>query len=140
MAAAAARITVATSVTAAATVTSPVPPRVRATVKPWTAATRLGRAFLTPSAPGLISRHTCEREDLSCFFRPLGPAACEPAPPWLPQMRLNLPQQHRESLAAASSLPATYRALGPFWWTAQLLGRLMEPNAAFDGEVSERER
>ncbi|KAL3918546.1 MAG: hypothetical protein SGPRY_005975 [Prymnesium sp.] len=95
-------------------------------LKPWTAAIRLGRSFLTPSAHGLISRRLCTARDLSCFFKPLGPDRCQPAPLWV---RYNLPQQTRESLTSGMMLPRAYRHLGLFWWAAQLYARLMQPNA-----------
>jgi len=104
-------------------------------VKPWTAALRIHRALMTPSAPGLISPSLCKHEDLSCFFRPLGPRRCDPAPTWLPQVRLNLPQLHRESLTSGLMLPEKYRSFGLFWWAAQLYGRLMEPNADFKAQL-----
>ena len=56
-------------------------------IKPWTAAMRLGLSFLTPSAPGLVDRSLCRQEDLSCFFKPLGPQSCQPASHSLPQVR-----------------------------------------------------
>ena len=61
------------------------PPQIGSLIKPWTAALRLGRAFLTPSVPGLVDRRVCRSEDLACFFQPLSPPRCQPAPHQLPQ-------------------------------------------------------
>lgn len=75
-------------------------------LKPWTAAIRLGRSFLTPSAHGLISRRLCTARDLSCFFKPLGPDRCQPAPLWVPQAHalIDPPDPPIERLTCYSSV------------------------------------
>ena len=102
-------------------------------LKPWTAALRMGRAFLTPTAPGLFDPRRCPRSGLgglvewSCHFERLGPRACEPATVRHPRVLFNLPEQHREALSDTHSLPAAFRHLGSFWWVSQLTRRLLRP-------------
>ena len=102
------------------------------TYKPWTAALRVGRAFLTPTAPGLVHPPSCAgagaaQADLACWFEPLGPP-CERRG-GAPQLRFNLMQLQRESLHlhGGAAIPEPFRPLGAFWWASQLLARLLTP-------------
>ena len=96
-------------------------------IKPWTAAIRLGRALLTPSAPGLLDPNQCASVDLGCFFERIGPEKCEPARPNLAQFRFSLSELQREALSDAQSIPNSFRHFGSFWWVSQLTYRLLRP-------------
>ena len=110
-------------------------------LKPWTASLRMGRAFLTPTAPGLFSTErgmewaggSCPRSgaggsvEWACHFERIGPLKCEPASSAPARILFNLPEQHREGLSDAHSLPTPFRHLGSFWWVSQLTHRLMRP-------------
>ena len=106
-------------------------------LKAWTAALRTRRAFLTPKARGLIDPRQCGgANDLSCWFEPVGPPRCEHQ--WgAPQLVFNLPQLHRESLAAAQAIPAPFAPLGSFWWASQYVARMMRPSARLRRLVDE---
>ena len=95
-------------------------------LKPMTAAFRLGRAFMTPMAPGITE--PCASHDLSCFFEPLGPR-CERTSRAVPELRFNLAQLRQESHSAhaGAAIPEPFRAQGAFWWPSQLLSLLMRP-------------
>ncbi len=99
-------------------------------LKPWTAAIRLGRALDTPTTVGLMDPKRCARNpvDLGCFFEPIGPA-CERRR-GAADLRFNIAQLQRESPANQDGgpIPVEYRPLGSFWWTAQLMTRLVQPN------------
>jgi len=96
-------------------------------IKPWTAAIRMGRALLTPTAPGLLDRKDCPSVEMGCFFERIGPVACEPARMNLAHFRFNLAEQYREGLTDAHAIPADFRHLGSFWWVSQLTQRLLRP-------------
>ncbi len=100
---------------------------VASAIKPWTASIRMGRALLTPTAPGLFDPHSCPSVDMGCFFERIGPVACEPARNNLAQFRFNLAEQYREGLTDAHGVPAEFRHLGTFWWVSQLTQRLLRP-------------
>ena len=106
-------------------------------LKAWTAALRLGRAFLTPLARGLVDPRQCPHGQrggdpgLRCWFEALAPECEERAPPRggapPPQLVFNLPQLHRESLATAAAVPSPFASLGTFWWASQYTARLLRP-------------
>ena len=69
----------------------------------------------------------------------MGPPRCERQ--WgAPQLVFNLPQLHRESLAAAQSIPAPFAHLGAFWWASQYVSRLTRPSARLRSLVDEAAR
>jgi hypothetical protein len=109
---------------------------VASVLKPWTAALRLRRSLLTPTAPGLFDHASCPQSrqasgqvDWGCHFERIGPPACDTSPASQSAARIlfNLPEQHRESMTDAHSLPQEFRHLGSFWWVSQLTQRLMRP-------------
>ena len=110
-------------------------------IKPWTLALRLGRALFTPRSAAIFDGARCKRRDLGCIFEPIGPA-CETERPSPAVISLNLPQQMRESLSTGgvSPIPAEWRGLGHFWWTAHLLRLLARPSARLRARVAEEMR
>ena len=88
---------------------------------------------MTPTAPGLFDPNVCPRKaagglvEWSCHFERLGPSKCEPASVRHPRVLFNLPEQRREGLSDAHSLPARFQHLGSFFWVSQLTSRLLKP-------------
>ena len=99
------------------------------TYKPWTAL-RVGRAFLTPTAPGLVHPPSCagrRRRRPRVLVRAARSAVRRRG--GAPQLRFNLMQLQRESLHlhGGAAIPEPFRQLGAFWWASQLLARLLTP-------------
>ena len=93
---------------------------VNSMLKPWTAALRMGRSLMTPTAPGLFDPRGCERVSggqvgWSCHFERIAPQKCESASHAFGRFLFNLPEQHREGPADAHPSRTRSATSAPWW-------------------------
>jgi len=106
-------------------------------VKPAMHAVKVGKGLLTPLLPEFTSPRSCSRRDLGCFFEPLVPH-CNGSSTDAAQVDLqdgNFVRGEAHAEHGTAVMPQSYRSLGWYWWTSQLLRSLLRPTSALEEAV-----
>eukprot|EP00908_Phaeocystis_cordata_P022489 Transcript_4903.p1 GENE.Transcript_4903~~Transcript_4903.p1 ORF type:complete len:726 (+),score=74.45 Transcript_4903:159-2180(+) len=106
-------------------------------VKPLSRALRSGKTLLTPAVQEFTSAEDCQggRRDLGCFFRPLAPTTCDVRGVRVADLQ-DAKFVQRESPKHGGVIPQAFASRGWFWWTAHLLGVLLQPGPSLARAVA----